>query len=157
MEAMADWRDIVFVISTSYGDSEKMLELCGMFLLPRTDLAPERVNVFCDKIDDHSADMPLTHMSFSEGQGMWILEQRATPFGQDEILATMPCTKRYPEATDRWNLVHRSFGGKGSLQVTRWTMQDYMRKMKYMPTSDTGALSRVKKLSRELKEVMYMA
>ena len=57
MEAMADWHDSVFLISSSPGASEKMLELCGMFLLPRTDLAPARTHVFCDKVDDHYADV----------------------------------------------------------------------------------------------------
>ena len=156
MEAMADWCDSVFVISTSPGVSDKMLELCGMFLLPRTDLEPARKNVFCDKVDDHYADVALTHMSFNEAERAWILEQRATPFGRDEVLATLSGINRYPDVTDRWHLVHESFGGKGSLQVGRWTMQDYMKKMKYMPTSASSALSRVKKLSQELKEVMYM-
>ena len=153
---MDDWRDSVFVISTS-ADSDKMLELCGMFLLPRTDLAPARTHIFCDIVDDHFADVPLTHMSFCENEGLWILEQRATPFARDEILATLSCTKRYPEATDRWHLVHNSFGGKGSLQVCRWTMKDYMTKMKYIPTSNISVLARVKKLSRQLQEVMYTA
>ena len=156
MEAMADWRDSVFLISSSPGASEKMLELCGMFLLPRTDLAPARTHVFCDKVDDHYADVSLTHMSFCESQRLWILEQRPTPFARDEVLATLSGINRYPEVTDRWHLVHESFGGKGSLQVCRWTMQDYMKKMKYMPTSATSALSRVKEISCELKEVMYM-
>ena len=154
MEAMADWCDSVFVISTSPGVSDKMLELCGMFLLPRTDLA--RKHVFCDKVDDHYADVALTHMSFNEAERTWILEQRATPFGRDEVLATLSGINRYPDATDRWHLVHESFGGKGALQVGRWTMQDYMKKMKYMPTSASSALSRVKKLSQELKELMHI-
>ena len=156
MAAMADWSDNVFVICTSPGYSEKMLELCCVFLLPRTDLVPARKDVFCDHVGENLADVPMTHLTFSEAQHMWILEQRATPYGHDEVLATLSGIDRYPIATDRWQLVHESFGGKGSLHVDRWTMQDYKKKMKYMPASDTSALSRVEKLSRELKGVMYM-
>ena len=156
MAAMADWSDNVFMISTSAASSEKMLELCGVFLLPRTDLAPATKNVFCDKVGDYLADVPLIHMVFNEAQRMWILEQRATPFGHDEVLATLSGIDHYPVGTEEWRLVHESFGGKGVLSVSRWTMQDYKKKMKYMPASDTSALSRVEKLSRELKEVMYM-
>ena len=156
MAAMVDWRDNVFVICTSPGSSEKMLELCCVYLLPRTDILPTQKNVFCDKVGEHLADSPLTHLTYSEDQHMWILEQRATPYGRDEVLATCSVIDRYPNGGDQWQLVHESFGGKGSLRLDMWTMQYYEKKMKYMPTSDTSALSLVMKLSRELKEVLYM-
>ena len=95
-----------------------------MWLLPRTDLESERKNVWCDKLGVCPADVSLTHMIFDEGDGLWKLQQRQTAFGQDETLATLSCVG-YPKLNDHWHLVHRCFGGRGTISVDKWSMHAY--------------------------------
>ena len=112
-----------------------------MWLLPRTDLEPERTNVWCDKVGDYNADVSLTHMIFDLGDGLWKLQQRQTAFGQDETLATLSCAG-YPTLIDHWHLVHRCFGGRGTISVDRWTMHEYNVTMTQLDPSSVEDLSR---------------
>ena len=136
-----NWRDSVFLISTATGCSSRMDSLNGMFLLPRTDLQPELANIFCDKIGKYNQDAQMTHLSYNVAEGMWILEQRPTSLGEDEVLATFACTNRFPKYADRWHLVHNSFGDKGSINVDRWTVQDYKNRRESILTSSGKRLS----------------
>ncbi len=130
-----------------------------MWLLPRTDLAEETGPIYCDKVGEHHPDSQLTHMVFDEGAGVWRLHQRQTAFGQDELLATLPCNS-CPGPIDHWHLVHPSFGGRGTITVDKWTLNGYKRKMAQVAsTSASGTTSlqaRVEELSRELKVMMCL-
>lgn len=141
-----DWRDCVFVISSETGCSSRMDGLCGMVLFPRSDLSSEITNVFCDKVGNYDTVTQLTHLSYNAEQGVWNLEQRATPRGQDELLATLTCKNRYPKYRDRWHLVHESFGGKGSIDVDRWTLQDYKNRSGLLLKSSGRRLSNVEEV-----------
>ena len=148
-----NWRDSVFLISTATGCSSRMDSLNGMFLLPRTDLQPELANIFCDKIGKYNQDAQMTHLSYNVAEGMWILEQRPTSLEEDEVLATLACTNRFPKYADRWHLVHNSFGDKGSGSVDRWTMQDYKNRMELLATRPTHRSLNVEETSHELQEM----
>lgn len=130
-----NWRDTVFLISSVTGCSSRMDGLCGMFLFPRSDLPPDVMVVFCDKIGNYDEDTQLTHLSYNAKQCFWSLEQRSTPRGEDELLATLACCNRFPKCSDRWHLVHESFGGKGSINLDRWTVQDYKNRRESILTS----------------------
>ena len=141
MPAPFDWRDSVFRISSSPSASITCKELCGMWLLPRTELEPERTNVWCDKIGEVHPDDSLTHMIFDEGDGLWKLQQRQTISGQDEMLATLSCAG-HPKLNDHWHLVHRCFGWRGAITMDRWTMHDYKMKITQADPSCLDELSR---------------
>ena len=119
-----------------------------MWLLPRTDVAFERKNVWCDNIGTCHPDVSLTHMIFDEGDGLWKLQQRQTVHGQDEVLATLSCAG-YTELNQQWQLVHRCFGGRGTISMDSWTMHDY--NMKVMRSDP----SRFEDLSRELNIMKF--
>ena len=112
-----------------------------MWLLPRTELEPERTNVWCDKIGEVHPDDSLTHMIFDEGDGLWKLQQRQTISGQDEMLATLSCAG-HPKLNDHWHLVHRCFGWRGAITMDRWTMHDYKMKITQADPSCLDELSR---------------
>ena len=112
-----------------------------MWLLPRTELEPERTNVWCDKVGEYHEDVSFTHIIFDEGDGLWKLKQRQTAHGQDETLATLYC-KGYPELNDHWHLVHRCFAGRGTISMGRWTVHDYNMKISQRDGSGFEDLSR---------------
>ena len=119
-----------------------------MWLLPRTDLEAGRTNVYCDKVGEYHADVSLTHMIFDKGDGLWKLLQRQTALGQDETLATLSC-EGYPKLNAHWHLVHRCFGGRGTITMDRWTVHDYNTKITQPDPS------RLEDLSRELNVMRF--
>ena len=141
MPPPVDWRESVFRISSSPSASITCKELCGMWLLPRTDLDPGRTNVWCDKIGSCHPDVSLTHLILDEGDGLWKLQQRQTISGQDEMLATLSCAG-HPKLNDHWHLVHRCFGWRGAITMDRWTMHDYKMKITQADPSCLDELSR---------------
>ena len=158
MALFDDWRDSAFLVSTSPGASALMQQLCGMWLLPRSDLPADRKPAWCDKVGERvAADAQLTHLLFADD--VWQLHQRQTAAGQDELLATLSCSG-YPRPIDHWHLVHHAFRARGAINVTKWSLRDYDNKMRQMSAaaagspSGTTALTQVEELARQLRVMM---